>query len=295
MSRTKVLALAMAVVLSGCSGETERAQETTPPPPPETRAPEPPTTSTPDKPAPAAPLAFPAGAGAFVWHETDLDPELFARTLLGSGFDWAVLRVHDGLVEDPIDPGWLDRYRRAGGPPLGGWGVLRERPEDEAALASRLLSAHGLAFYVANAEAEYSYSGDGGPSRERYRRSGRFVQAFRSVAGNVPAGLSSYCRADRHDLSWRTWRDAGFHFLPQAYVNTHGPDVSPESCVQSAAAFFAPSAVHPTIGSYPGQYAVTPDDYVRMLARAGSDGFSVYLAETGMTDDAWRTLGAAAG
>jgi len=33
--------------------------------------------------------------------------------------------------------------------------------------------------------------------------------------------------------------------------------------------------------------------YVDLLARAGTVGFSVYLAETRMTDTDWRALGAA--
>jgi len=35
--------------------------------------------------------------------------------------------------------------------------------------------------------------------------------------------------------------------------------------------------------------------YVELLARAGTVGFSVYLAETRMTDTEWRALGRAIG
>lgn len=240
-------------------------------------------------------MLFPAGAGAFVWHEGDIDPDSFARTLLASGFDWAAVHLHEGLVEDPIEGDWIARYRRAGGPPLGGWGVLRTEPEAEAQLAQRLVAAQGLAFYIANAEAEYAYaySGVDDASDERRGRSLRFVQAFRALLPELPAALSSFCRAG--DLDLIAWRDGGFAFLPQAYVNDFGRGVSPAECVRAALPIFGPGRVHPTIGSYPSRYPVSPESYARMLARDGADGFSVYLAETAMPPEAWQALGRAAG
>jgi hypothetical protein len=50
--------------------------------------------------------------------------------------------------------------------------------------------------------------------------------------------------------------------------------------------------VHPTIGMYPGvDRSLRAASYARLLARAGTLGFSVYLAETRMTPDDWRALG----
>ena len=49
-----------------------------------------------------------------------------------------------------------------------------------------------------------------------------------------------------------------------------------------------------TIGMHVGrQGTLDVATYVELLARAGTVGFSVYLAETRMTDADWRALGAA--
>jgi hypothetical protein len=45
---------------------------------------------------------------------------------------------------------------------------------------------------------------------------------------------------------------------------------------------------------YPGvRRSLRASGYARLLARAGTAGFSAYLAETRMTGDEWRELGAA--
>ena len=83
-------------------------------------------------------------------------------------------------------------------------------------------------------------------------------------------------------------------FLPEAYVNDVGADVAPASCVAAARGVFPRVDVHPTIGMHVGtEGALDVATYVDLLARAGTVGFSVYLAETRMTDADWRTLGAA--
>ena len=52
--------------------------------------------------------------------------------------------------------------------------------------------------------------------------------------------------------------------------------------------------MHPTIGMYPGALrSLGAAAYARLLAQAGTTGFSVYLAETRMTPAAWSILGAA--
>lgn len=280
--------VSLVVLLPACGGKEKPAKRGTPPPP---AAPAPP--SPVPLPPPERPFSWQA-AGAFVWHETDIDPEALGRTLRANGFGWVAVLLHDGVVEDPLEPTWLERFRRASGLPVGGWGVLRERPEREAELAAALARRHGLDFYVADAEAEYGYSGPQGRSGERYSRSQRFVRAFRRSLPSLPAGLSSYCRPDHHDLDWRAWNEAGFVFLPQAYVNDFGRDAAPDVCVQAAAAFFPRERVHPTIGVYEGQRrTLSAVAYAPLLARAGTVGFSVYLAETRMTDADWQALGRA--
>jgi hypothetical protein len=234
-------------------------------------------------------------AGAFVWHETDVSPEALGEELRAAGFGWVALRIHDGLTKDPVAVDWVARFRRASGLPVGGWGVLRERPAREAALADELLARSSLDFYIANAEAEYGYTGPDGQSEERFGRSRAFVGAFRRLRADLPAGLSSYCRPDRHDLDWEAWRAGGFVFLPQAYVNDFGGDAAPAVCAQAARGVFG-SDVHPTIGTYAGvERTVGPATYARLLARAGTVGFSVYLAETRMTGGEWRVLGESIG
>lgn len=256
----------------------------------------PPEPDPPSQPAPpaVAPMSW-RSAGAFVWNEANISPEALGEELAIAGFGWVALRVHDGVVEDPVDGDWANRFRRASGLPVGGWGVLREHPRREAALADELIARHGLDFYVANAEAEYGYSGPDGGSDERFARSREFVDAFRRLRPGLPAGLSSYCRPDRHDLDWEAWRVAGFVFLPQAYVNDFGLAAAPAACAEAARPVFG-AAVHPTIGSYPGVTStLSPQRYARLLARAGTVGFSVYLAETEMTGDEWRVLGESMG
>jgi hypothetical protein len=233
-------------------------------------------------------------AGALVWHETDVEPALLGAALRDNGFGWVAVFLHEGAVEDPVEADWVRRFRVASGLPVGGWGVLRDSPGAEAELADALVRRYGLDFYIANAEADYEYSGPEGPDAGRYGRSRAFVAAFRARQPRLPAGLSSYCRADRHDLEWAAWRDAGFVFLPQAYVNDFGAEAAPAACARGAGRFFPGHAVHPTIGMHPGQLtSLTGSAYAPLLDEAGTTGFSVYLAETRMTPEEWRALGAA--
>jgi hypothetical protein len=249
-------------------------------------------------PHPSIPVVAPpwAGAGAFVWHEESVDPVSLARTLRAAGFSWAALRLHEGVDVDPVEPRWIERYRAAGGPPLGGWGVLRTAPRQEAGIAVALLRRLHLGFYVANAEEEYKYTNLDGTSALRWNRSVEFARSFREFTGSVPAAVSSYCRADQQDLDWAAWASRDFAFLPQAYVNQHGMPTAPRDCFRGARGIFSPDRVHPTIGTYGSLVPVPMDAYVRLLeasARAGSRGFSVYLAETNVSDADWALLGAA--
>jgi hypothetical protein len=288
-----LLAVALLAVAGGCGGGSS---QTAPPPtttePPlvtsTTTAPSP-TTTTP----PTQPMSWDQ-AGAFVWHETDVSPEALGQELRANGFGWVAVFVQDGATEDPVENDWIARFRAASGLAVGGWGALRTEPVREAQLANSLVSRDGLGFYVADAEAEYAYSGAGGPSDERFWRSGRFVSEFRRLQPTLPAAVSSYCRPDQHDLDWGAWSADGFAFLPQAYVNDFGAAASPESCVEGAKPYFPAARVHPTVGMYPGvARSLRAASYARLLGRAGTVGFSVYLAETRMTRDDWRTLGGA--
>jgi hypothetical protein len=258
----------------------------------ETAPPPQPTPSAPAQPAPPPePKGIPAvappwrGAGALVWHETDIDPVLLAEEMRAAGFDWVAVFLHDGAAEDTLVSGWIERFLAAGGPVVGGWGVLRDRPEDEAALAASLLELHGLGFYVANAEAAYGSGGD--PAR-----SARFVAAFRGRLPELPAALSSQCLPPP-GLDLHAWSDGSFAYLPQAYVNQFGDRVQPKACLDAVAGIFGPVSVHPTIGTYASLQAVAPQTYAELLAAAGTVGFSVYLAEV-TPRETWDVLGRAA-
>lgn len=294
-------AIALGGALSSCGGDSPEPEAAPEPPPPVATEPQPPTPE-PQPPAPPAPLPPPSqpftwqAAGAFVWHETDVSPEALGSELREAGFGWVALLLHDGLTEDPVEGDWVRRFREASGLPVGGWGVLREEPAREAALADALLGRHGLDFYVANAEAEYGYTAADGRSPERFGRSAAFAGAFRSMRPEFPAGLSSYCRPDLHDLDWGAWSARSFVFLPQAYVNDFGSRVAPAACALGAGAHFRTVSVHPTVGMHPGvRSSLGVSRYAHLLERAGTVGFSVYLAETRMTRDDWLALGQAAG
>lgn len=237
-----------------------------------------------------------SGAGAFVWHETDIAPETLGAQLRDNGFSWVAVRIHDGLTVDPIEDDWVRRFRAASGLPVGGWGVLRTEPEHEADLAHTLLDHDSLDFYIANPEAEYKYSNDDGQSGERFGRSQRFVERFRTLEPDTPAAVSSYCRADTQDIDWRSWSDSSFVFLPQAYVNDLGAAAAPRSCVEGAVDLFPAGSIHPTVGVYAGQAGEPdPELYAALLDEAGTVGFSVYLAETRMDASDWMTFGTAIG
>ena len=242
-------------------------------------------------PGPTRPMSW-DGAGAFVWHEAALDPKLLGRELRQDGFGWIAILIHEGTSVEPLDDDWVRQFRAASGLPVGGWGVLRTEPEQEAALAHALVSRHHLDFYIADAEAEYKFSGDDGQSGERFSRSQRFVREFRSLSPELPAAVSSYCRADLADIDWRAWNAAGFSFLPQAYANDLGSAASPSACVAGATGFFSPQDVHPTIGMYRGNDGrLSPEEYAKDLAAAHVVGFSVYLADNAMSARDWTVLG----
>jgi pyruvate/2-oxoglutarate dehydrogenase complex dihydrolipoamide acyltransferase (E2) component len=236
-------------------------------------------------------------AGAFIERPVNVAPEWLGQTMVANGFGWAAILIHNGLQvenEDQLAAGWAQRLAGQG-VAVGAWAPLREDPEREAELAVELCRRHGLAFYIANAEYEYEFSGAGGGSNERAGRSGRFVTAFRAKAPDLPAALSTFGRLDQHDLDWVPWRNAGFHFLPQAYPNEDSSLGVALCTAGGAKALASPpldlsSRTHPTIGVYPGARGlVTPEDYVAQLAtEPRARGFSVYLAER--MDPGWWAI-----
>jgi hypothetical protein len=242
-----------------------------------------PTTTAPPPPPPPPRVAMSwNNAGAFVWHTHDVDPTWLGQQMRTAGFGWVAVYLGSAGNAQPIDPGWVTRFILASGLPVGGWTSLVGYPHADAGFAAKQLALNGLSFYIANAEE--SYQSKPGASQQ-------FVSRFRSLAPSMTAGLSSLC--DAQGIGLQPWAAAGFAFLPQAYVNDFGAAVSPAACVRTAAPF-SPSQVHPTVGSYHGQKGwVAARTYTRLLAQAGTTGFSVYLAETNMTADSWQAYGSA--
>jgi hypothetical protein len=219
-------------------------------------------------------------AGGLVWHATDVDPSVLGQAMRAAGFGWVAVLLADGTTPSGVWPQWISRFRAASGLPVGGWSVLRTDPAAEADLASRLIRQDGLAFFIADAEQEYGYTNGSQHSPERFDRSRQFVTAFRATQPNLPAALSSYCQPAMHDLDWAAWANAGFEFLPQAFVGSLGAAGTPATCVKGAAKYFPPAAVHPTIGLFAGPYgSPSPSQYGHLLAQAGTTGFSLYPAE----------------
>jgi len=234
--------------------------------------------------------------GVFVWHPSAFPAGVYKDRVVSNGFRWIAVQIHEGPTPTNVDEieGWARTWRDAG-VTVGGWGYETSDPEGDAALAASLVDRYGLSFYIANAEIEYKYTQDDhgdcppelhpGPGvcwhPEYYGRSERFVNAFRARKPSLPAALSSYGNADRADLDWFAWREAGFPFLPQAYWNEY-EFLDPVTCVDAAVAHGWPKAmVHPTIGIWGGgaRGVVTGAEYAARLALTGTRGFSIYLGE----------------
>ncbi len=226
-------------------------------------------------------------AGALIVHTADVDPAWLGQQMKAAGFGWLAVDLNT-----PPDGTWIARFRAASGLPVGGWSVLGVSPQSDAATASQLIKRNGLAFYIADAEEPYGYTDLGTTSATRFARSGVFVSSFRKLQPSLPAAVTSYCRADKHDLDWNAWVNGGFVFMPQAYVNDFGMATSPRLCTNAAAKWFPKSAVHPVIGSYAGKQGLVPPlVWAQLLHASGTTGFSIYPAEVGMSAQSWQAFG----
>jgi hypothetical protein len=256
-------ALLVVTVIIGFAGlPRQRAPAANPPLQPRTTAPV--------KPAPVA-MSW-RSAGGLIVHTDVVDPTLAGKLARADGFGWVAVQIADGETPTPLVANWIARFRAASGLPVGGWSVLRGRPDADARLAASLLVQNELDFYIANAEQEYSLA--------NVDRSERFISAFRALEPTMPAALTSFCRPDQNDLDWGAWAAAGFAFLPQAYVDQLGPDGTPPACVTAAERWFSASAIHPILGIFAGAYATpAPADYAAQLVQARTTGFSLFPFE----------------
>ena len=239
------------------------------------------TTTAPPPPATPAPVSLSwRSAGGLIVHTDQLDPTLAGELARANGFGWVAVQIADGETQTPLVANWISRFRAASGLPVGGWSVLRGNPDAEARLAATLLVQNQLDFYIADAEQEYGLTNGVQQSVAHAHRSSEFITAFRALEPAMPAALSSFCRADEHDVDWGAWSAAGFAFLPQAYVDQLGPDGTPAECVTAAERWFPPSSIHPALGIFTGPYPTpAPTDYAALLAEAGTTGFSLFPFE----------------
>jgi hypothetical protein len=219
------------------------------------------------------------GAGVFVADPRNLPgPWGLADSLAASGFTWVALELHDGTHALPVDPMWVETLREHG-LAVGGWGVERTRPVAEAGVATRLVARFGLDFYIANAEAPYK--ADIG----RWIRSSQFTTAFRALAPTLPAALATYGAATGRNvlpIDFAAWRRAGFDLLPEAYYNQfreYRPDLTVAHALRAG---WPLDRVHPIVGVYRRYPA---GRYVPLLRRAGTIGFSVFLADQARRSD----------
>jgi hypothetical protein len=244
--------------------------------------------------------------GIFVNDLSAFSPQLHGVAARSAGFRWIAPRIQDGVTVEPNlgGPGALAPFR-AQGFGIVGWHVCRENPEAEAPVLAQQVHDLKLDGIIANAEYEYEFSADkfGGDSQaargERFGRSRRFLTALRALLPTTPVALSTFGRADRHDLEWGAWIQDGAHFLPQAYPNV-AAELEVGACVDGAGKCLSselswtPDRVHPTINmTTEGSGAVPPAKYAQDLVASGAKGFSVYLGEV-MSTDAYNALAPAA-
>jgi hypothetical protein len=307
-------------------------------------APDPAPNDPPPDPPPDVPWTGPASsdvwkmAGVFVYDPKTFSASSYGPVLKANHIGWVALQIVDGNSEkwpcsaEPCENDTAAGFIRSWRPWVkwvGAWGVNRANGsqgdvEAEAARALELMSKYDAAkanvdFFIADAEAEYEYSKCGAC----VSASAWWAAKFRAgrPAGSFEAAVSSYGRTDLADVYWMSWKDQGFHFLPQAYWNdaSMSSAFKPSACVDMAricpgSALAANNSlnctgsptdcpcwpldeIHPTIGLGWGANPVTADDYVADLASAhalGSEGFSIFEGQyLPPADDAWSKLGAA--
>lgn len=198
---------------------------------------------------------------------------------------WFTLQVFNGdtLQDEAYIETWRDEIRFNG---LGFsiWGVLLTDPEGDADRASNAINLYKPDFFIANAED--AYKTDSGGVRAR---SATFVSEFRAQQPYIKSALSSHGAAAGENVfgsttdvnagvfDYKSWYDAGFHWMPQAYYNqstTYEPNLTVRHARRAGWPY---RYVHPTIGVYgiPNVITDTPThrvaDYRPMIQEFDSD------------------------
>ena len=239
-----------------------------------------------DAPMPSAGHPLWRANGAFTaWMEYH-EPEPIMARLGRHGWRWVALQATDGAYRqyELLLPRWL-AAARASGLAVCGWGMLLAEPEREAELAAAVVREHGLDCWIANAEAYYKADDPVGD----WGRSTRFVARFRELLPDLPAALSTYGAAPAPwvlPIDYAAWLAGGFDLLPQAYLyegEGGSPLYSPANAVAHALrAGYPLERVHLTVGLY-GEW--TGQRYAPLVARSGTTGVSVWVAQAAGDDD----------
>ena len=223
------------------------------------------------------------GPGVFVDNLGNFPgPTALAETLQQAHFSWIAFHAHNGIWESyPGNADWIG-VMRAHGLKVGLWGWEDSSPWLAAQLAAYQVRLTGADFYIADAEWDY----------ERVRhpagwyRSRIFASTFRELEPTLPAALTTFGAAQAPwvlPIDYAAWRDTGFDLLPQAYYNQFPTVDRPAQTVAHAKRAGWPlDRVHPVIGVYHGFPAAR---YVPLLRRAGTTGYSVFLADQATAAD----------
>lgn len=229
------------------------------------------------------------------------DGTRYGRMLHNLGYRWVSIQIHNGLgieevTENALDAGWAQQVKGQG-IHVGGWGVLQDHPEREANYADQLLYKWHLESYVADAEGPHKGDWPHGDAH----RSDTFVRHFRKLRPRLPAALSTFGAAsspwvlgsttddDAGPMHFRCWHQAGFHFLPQAYL-PEGSVYEPSTCIDHARrAGWELHRVHLTVGIYNGYQAASYVDKLKSAITVSSGGlsrgFSVFPGENATDTD----------
>lgn len=202
---------------------------------------------------------------------SDLSNRLDA--LAEAGFKWCAAQAFDdtALIEQAAMGAFRDGVR-ARGMYFGIWGVHHDDPSGDATRASSQIDLWGADFYIANAEIEYKVDGPGTRAH-----SATFVNAFRALQPDIAAALSTYgaianeigVLGDITDVNGgvmdlKSWYDAGFHVMPQAYASdaVYVPDRVIRHFRRCRWPF---SGIHPTLGIFIGGATYDGADYRTMI------------------------------
>lgn len=227
--------------------------------------------------------------GVWVWEigNNGLDGNLnnYIRYMKENGFGWFAIQAFNGdtLMDQTIMAKWRNAlWNNNMGFVI--WGVHHNDPEGDAQRASAQINLWGADAYIANAEDEYKT--DNGGTRAH---SAAFVNEFRDQQPSIKCALSSYGAAAGENIfgsttdvnasvfDYKSWYDAGFHFMPQAYINqdsAYAPNLVLRHAKRAAWPF---RYVHPTIGIFgiPNVVTDTPThnaaDYRALLQAFDSD------------------------